>query len=216
MNQPQEQHQNYKIQPFFSTWLHPKKTAQYLIDHKKWTYSLIFVLLGGMATGIASLEDTDYYPTYPTWLLLVGCIIAGPFLGIVSVTISTFFSWVVGKIFKGKGSFSDLFKITSLTSIPTIAIAPIMLVWMGNSPLTYFDTGLKSSSSYIMIMAAVVYWLITITVGIWSFVINVAGVATAHRFSNWKAFFTIIIPGLVFGAMVLVFILLFVLSFGIF
>ncbi|MGX9133899.1 Yip1 family protein [Rummeliibacillus sp. JY-2-4R] len=215
MNKPQIQRQNYEIQPFFTTWLHPKKTAQYLIDHKKWTYALIFVLLGGMATGITGLEDTDYYPAYPTWLLLVGCIIGGPFLGFISVTISTFFSWVVGKIFKGKGTFEDVFKVTSLTSIPTIAIAPILLVWMANSPLTYFDTG-DLKSSYFTVIVGVVSWLITILIGIWAFVINVAGIAVAHRFSNWKAFFTIIIPGIIFIVIIIVFMLLLALTLGIF
>lgn len=212
MNQPQKQPQNYEIQPFFSTWLHPKKTAQYLIDHKKWTYALIFVLLGGMASGITGLEDTTYYPTYSTWILLLGCIVAGPFIGIVSVSISTFFTWLIGKIFGGKGSFEDIFKVTSLTAIPTIGIAPFLLVWMANFPLTYFDTG--QETNLVTIMSAIVFWLVTLVTGIWAFVINVAGVAIAHRFSNWKAFFTIMIPGIILLLVVIGLVLLF-LSFAI-
>ncbi|WP_102692446.1 Yip1 family protein [Rummeliibacillus pycnus] len=212
MNQPQKQPQNYEIQPFFSTWLHPKKTAQYLIDHKKWTYALIFVLLGGMASGITGLEDTTYYPTYSTWILLLGCIVAGPFIGIVSVSISTFFTWLIGKIFGGKGSFEDIFKVTSLTAIPTIGISPFLLVWMANFPLTYFDTG--QETNLVTIMSAIVFWLVTLVTGIWAFVINVAGVAIAHRFSNWKAFFTIIIPGIILLLVVIGLVLLF-LSFAI-
>lgn len=212
MNQPQKQPQNYEIQPFFSTWLHPKKTAQYLIDHKKWTYALIFVLLGGMASGITGLEDTTYYPTYSTWILLLGCIVAGPFIGIVSVSISTFFTWLIGKIFGGKGSFEDIFKVTSLTAIPTIGISPFLLVWMANFPLTYFDTG--QETNLVTIMSAIVFWLVTLVTGIWAFVINVAGVAIAHRFSNWKAFFTIMIPGIILLLVVIGLVLLF-LSFAI-
>ena len=212
MNQPQEQPQNYEIQPFFSTWLHPKKTAQYLIDHKKWTYTLIFVLLGGIASCITGLEASDFYPTYSTWLLLLACIIAGPFIGIVSVTISTFFTWLVGKIFGGKGSFEDIFKVTSLSSVPTIWIVPFMLLWMANSPQTYFDTGLKTSS--VTIILAIVFWLVSIVSGIWSFVINVAGVAIAHRFSNWKAFFTLVIPGIVFLVIIIGLVVLLIISLG--
>ena len=212
MNQPQKQPQNYEIQPFFSTWLHPKKTAQYLIDHKKWTYALIFVLLGGMASGITGLEDTTYYPTYSTWILLLGCIVAGPFIGIVSVSISTFFTWLIGKIFGGKGSFEDIFKVTSLTAIPTIGISPFLLVWMANFPLTYFDTG--QETNLVTIMSAIVFWLVTLVTGIWAFVINVAGVAIAHRFSNWKAFFTIMIPGIILLLVVIGLVLIF-LSFAI-
>ena len=207
MNQPQVKPQNYQIQPFFSAWLHPKKTAQYLIDHKKWTYSLILVLLGGMASCITRLVDTKSYPTYSTWLLLLVCIIVGPFIGIASVTISTFFTWIIGKIFGGKGSFEDIFKVTSLTSVPTIAIAPFLIVWMANSPLTFFDTGLEPD--FKTLISLIVFWLVTLVTGIWAFVINVVGVAVAHRFSNWKAFFTIIIPGILLMLVVIGLVILF-------
>ncbi|MFJ8262582.1 Yip1 family protein [Rummeliibacillus sp. NPDC094406] len=212
MNQPQEQPQNYKIQPFFSTWLHPKKTAQYLIDHKKWTYSLIFVLLGGIASGITGLAASDFYPTYSTWILLLTCILVGPFIGIFSVTISTFFTWLVGKIFRGKGSFEDVFKVTSLSYVPSIAMAPFLLLWMANSPLTYFDTGIEFSA--VTIISAIVFMLISIVAGVWSFVISVAGVAIAHRFSNWKAFFTLVIPGIIFGAIIIGIVVLLIISLG--
>lgn len=201
MNQPQERHQKEEIQPFFSVWLHPKKTAQYLIDHKKWTYALIFLVLGGIAEGITGLEDTKIYPTYPTWIMLVACILLGPFIAAISVSVSAFIIWLVGKMFGGKGKYEELFKVTTLTSIPIMSIAPFMLLWMANSPETYFNTDIETSSivSILEFISALVY----LVVGVWSFVINIAGVATAHQFSNWKAFFTIIIPAIIFVALII-------------
>lgn len=193
MNPPQEKHTDYQIQPFFSIWFHPKKTAQFLIDQKNWTYTMGFALLGGIATGISELEDTKLYPSYQTWLLLLACIIAGPFIGAVSVSIGTAVTWLVGKIFGGKGSFEDILKVISVSSIPSIAITPFLIVWMANSPQTFFDTNYETSTIIINI-AKDASLLIGTIVSVWSIVISIAGVAVAHRFSNWKAFFTIFIP----------------------
>lgn len=193
MNQPQEKRTDYKIQPFFSIWLHPKKTAQFILEHKNWTYTIGFILLGGIAKGISELEDTKLYPSFQTWLLLLACIITGPFIGAVSVAIGTAVTWIVGKIFGGKGSFEDIWKVTSVSSIPSIAITPFLIVWMANSPQTFFDTNYESST-IILNIAAFASLLISTIVSVWSLVINIAGIAVAHRFSNWKAFFTIFIP----------------------
>lgn len=193
MNLPQEKHTDYKIQPFFSIWLHPKKTVQFLIDQKNWTYTTGFMLLGGIATGISELEDTKLYPSFPTWLLLMACILAGPFIGAASVAIGTTVTWLVGKIFGGKGSFEDILKVISVSTIPSIAITPFLIVWMANSPQTFFDTNYETST-IILNIATVASLLISTIVSVWSIVISIAGVAVAHRFSNWKAFFTIFIP----------------------
>lgn len=193
MNRPQDKQTEYKIQPFFSIWLHPKKTAQFILDHKNWTYSIGFILLGGIATGISELEDTNLYPSFQTWLLLMACIIAGPFIGAFSVAIGTAITWLVGKIFGGKGSFEDIWKVTSVSTIPTIAITPFLIIWMANSPQTFFDTNYESST-IILNIAAFASLLISTIVSVWSLVIYIAGIAVAHRFSSWKAFFTIFIP----------------------
>jgi len=61
-----------------------------------------------------------------------------------------------------------------------------------------------------------IFWptiLVTIVVSIWSFVISVGVVAEAHQISNWMAFFTIFIPGIIL--FVVLFVLFFIILIGI-
>lgn len=212
MNLLQDHHHEYEIQPFFSIWWHPKRTAQYLINQKKWTYTIFLILLGGIASSIMCLEDTKLYPSYATWLLLMACILSGPFIGIFTVLISTVVTWLVGKIFGGKGSFEDILRVKSALFIPTITITPFMIMWMANSPQTFFDTDYVTSN--VMIGISTISFLIAIIISVWTFVINVAGVAVAHRFSNWKAFFTIFIPTFLLLIVCLTFGVLFFIAFS--
>lgn len=209
MNQPDD----YKIQPFFSIWLHPKKTASYVIEHKNWTYVILYVILGGMASTMIGLSGQELYPSFSIWLLLLGCILAGPFIGAVSVIISSCVIWLVGKLFKGKGSFEDIFKVISLSSIPNITLAPFMLVWMANAPQSFFnmnDEALTNGAAIISIVLTLAVFIVTI----WTFVIQVGSVATAHRFSNWRSFFTLVLPGIVIGLILIGIVLLLVITFG--
>ncbi|CAM5297345.1 YIP1 family protein OS=Lysinibacillus sphaericus OX=1421 GN=LS41612_14630 PE=4 SV=1 [Lysinibacillus sphaericus] len=61
-----------------------------------------------------------------------------------------------------------------------------------------------------------IFWpsiLMTAVTSIWSMVITVGVVAEAHQFSNWKAFFTVLIPSIV--GVVILFILLIIIFIGI-
>ncbi|QOV13023.1 Yip1 family protein [Viridibacillus arvi] len=210
MNELQETKQQEMLHPFFSIWLHPKKTARYILDHKGLGYAIIFILLGGMAGVLFSAMDAESLDI-PTWGILLICLIGGPFIGLFSSTIGAGVFLLIGKLFKGKATYKEMFKVMGLSSIPHIWLAPILLLWMAFSPETFF----RMDSDYLEVknlLVTLISSLVSLCVTIWSFVINVAVIAETHRFSNWRAFFTIFIPGFVVFAILLIIVIIFTFS----
>lgn len=182
-----------KLNPFKSAWLHPKQTARYMIEAKSIGYAIFVLSIGYIGSLLAGITTNDL----PLWGIILLCLILAPIIGIISNAISSLIFLGVGKLFKGEGTFSELFKALSLNAIPFIVLIPFYIILLLISPeilVTDFEGPLPWT-----------FWatnFVTIVISIWSFVITVGSVAEAHRFSNWKAFFTIIIPSLVFGIII--------------
>ena len=61
-----------------------------------------------------------------------------PIAGVIGTAISALISWLFGKLFKGTGTYSDLFKGLSLTAIPYIVLVPLYIIWLMTSQIHYW------------------------------------------------------------------------------
>ena len=177
------------MNPFLSVWLHPKKTARYVIEHKTIVYALTLVILGYIASGFSAFIDTALYPDFSyVWIFLI-TITLGPILGLIMIFITSGIVFLIGKLLKGTGSFWDVFKAYSLSSIPAIFTGPFYILWMYVSPESFFfEDGISA--------IAVIVSIIMIVTSIWSVVIIVAAVAEAHQFSIIRSIISLIVPAI--------------------
>lgn len=184
------------MNPFFSVWLHPKQTARYLIEKKTVLYAIVLIVIGLMASSILGFQNSGMYPDVPYVWIVVTTILFAPLIGIIAYFISVGVSFLVGKLLRGAGGFWDIAKALSLSTIPMIFAWPIYVVWLVVSPESFF------LEEYTDIMAIIGSLVMAVT-SIWSFVITIGALAEAHRYSNWRAFFTLIIPSiLIFSALI--------------
>ena len=186
--------QSTKLNPFTSVWLHPKQTARYIMDAKSVGYAIFILSIGYIGSLLTGITGVDL----PAWGMILLSIILAPIVGTIGTSLSALVFWLVGKLFKGTGTFSELFKALGLTAIPFIVIVPIYIVWLLISP----DSLIITDDTWPLPWSFWVTNFITIVLSIWCFVISVAAVAEAHRFSNWKAFFTIFLPSIIFGLVI--------------
>lgn len=177
------------MNPFLSVWLHPKQTARYIIEHKTIVYALVILVLGYIGSGFSAFMDTELYPDLSyIWIFLIAIIFA-PIFGTIIMFIMSGIVFLVGKLLKGTGSFSDVFKASSLSCIPTIFLGPLYLLWMFVSPKSFFYP--DESSTFALIISICI-----VIIGIWSSIILIAAVAEAHQFSIIRSIITLIIPAL--------------------
>ncbi|MCS1382346.1 YIP1 family protein [Lysinibacillus sphaericus] len=203
------QQERSKVNPFLSTWMHPKQTARYMIDAKSIGYAILVMSIAYIGAMLTGLIDSNFLLDVSPWIIVLFCVILAPISAIIGTAFSTLIFWLVGKLFKGSATFSEMFKGLSLAGVPFIALIPFYLIWLFTSPESLMDANYMESAPWI-------FWpsiLMTAVTSIWSMVITVGVVAEAHRFSNWKAFFTVLIPSIV--GVVILFILLIIIFIGI-
>lgn len=203
------QEERPRLNPFLSAWLHPKQTTRYMINEKSIGFAILILSIGYIGSLMSGLIDSELFPDLSPWILALLCIIFAPIVGIIGTAISALVAWLFGKLFKGTGTYSDLFKGLSLTAVPFIVLIPLYIIWLITSPDSLLDPNFSGSLPWI-------FWptvLATIVVSIWSFVISVGAVAEAHQISNWMAFFTIFIPAVIL--FIVFFVLFFIILIGI-
>lgn len=182
-----------EMNPLFSIWLHPKITTRYVLDKKSLFYVILFLSIGYIGSGFTGFIDWDIYPKYPIWLILLGTIILWPIFGIISNAFSALAIWLLGKLFKGKGTYKEIFKAVSLSVWPFIALIPVYLLWIIIDPDSLFYMSLDFN------VFAIIGIIITAVVTIWSIVISIATVAEAHQISNLYSFFILLIFAFIMG-----------------
>ncbi|MGE7092602.1 YIP1 family protein [Lysinibacillus sp. NPDC048646] len=199
----EHEQQTSQLNPLVSVWLHPKQTAAFMMTYKSIGYAILLVSIGYIGAMFSGLIDSDIYPGMAIWLIALLGIVVSPILGIIVTAIYAGVLLLFGKLFQGTATYQGMFKSLSLTLIPSIALIPFYLIWLFTSPESLL------TSEYTSTMP-IIFWitvLLTIVTSIWSFVITIAVVAEAHQISNWKAFFTVFIPGVI---MFILFIVLFI------
>lgn len=184
------------LNPFLTVWLHPKITARYVIEHKSMLYVLLIISIGYPGSVASGLINSRLSHDFPIWAILLLIVILSPIFGIISTGFYAGVIWLTGKLFKGLASYKTLFKAFSLISIPYIALLPIILIWLFTDSTSLFYPEQSESYGFLNVTGILITGILISTVSIWSFVIAVAVVAEAEKFSIWKAFFTILIPAI--------------------
>ncbi|WKA56855.1 YIP1 family protein [Planococcus shenhongbingii] len=193
-----------KVNPFTAIWLKTRETVRYLIEEKSMGYVILLMLLSGISSGLVGAFNTELNELMPVWGIILGSIIAAPIFILLIYAIMAGIYLVAGKIFKGVGTYQDLFKATGAATIPQIWLIPVYLIWMLAAPETYFaqPDGMQGDGGGLILT---IFGSVLITVvTIWSIFINSKAIGEAHRISSWKGFFTIMIPSLIIGVVIAV------------
>jgi len=202
--------QNYeRVNPFTAIWLKTRETVRYVIEEKSMGFVILLMLLSGISSGLVGAMDTELNQLMPVWGIILGSVILGPILVLIIYAVMAGIYFVTGKLFKGVGTYNELFKASGTAAIPQIWLIPVYLIWMLGSPESYFAQPLGAESSGEGSILSIIGTVIIAVVTIWSIFVNSKAIGEAHRFSSWKGFFTIMIPSIVivFAIAVVVFLL---------
>lgn len=194
-----------------SVWLHPKKTVRFMIENHMLRLAIVLVLVSGFfGTYIPAADPTMYggfagedmlgeeaFVAEP--LSFVGLLVSGVFSSVFTLLIMFIvvgFIFLFGKLFKGKGTFWEVFQATAIATIPMTVTGIVGFVWAALN-IQSFNAPDVSSPLFIM------YGLLSGVLGIWSFIISIGALAEANRYSNVRAFFTLILPTILFVIVVI-------------
>lgn len=211
-------------------WTAPRETIRYALERLNFWYIAFISLFGAWGTTIISgldaanlsgsseyiiesIEDEVVKRDYvmPSWWSEILLSLLG---GIATILVATAFMavfyWLIGKLFKGTGSFKQMYKGAMLTFLPTTIILPVVIVWLFISPETFYGVSDPTSSfGYILFglaMALIVFCFI------YSMIVTIVMVSEVHQFSKWRAFFTILVPTLALIIMLVIIVIILIAS----
>ena len=196
-----------------SVWLHPKKTVRHMIENRLLRLAIVLVAVAGFFGAFVPAADPTMYGDFDEDVFtiepasFVELLLSGLFSAVFTVIVMFVvvgFIFLFGKLFKGQGTYWDVFQASALAVVPTLVIGVVGFVWAAFSIQSFNDF----SSSNPMV---IIYGLLSFVLGIWAFVISVAALAEANRYSNWRAFFTLMLPTLIL-ILIIVAIVVFVIS----
>lgn len=204
MNEQHETTYNSKLNPFLSVWLNTRNTVRYVIEEKSMVYIFLLILLTGVTSTFVSMYQGTDDIGIPIGILIVGSAIISPIAVAIGIAIMSGIYLLVGKMFKGTGTYVELFKAVATSMIPQIWLLPLFIILMVISPDSFFAGSESASNGAVFFMAIIAVILAVVTV--WGIVIQSKAIGEAHRMSSWKGFFTLLIPSVIIGLVVFVFI----------
>lgn len=191
------------MQTMLSLWTNIRGTVRDVIDNKTIGAAILFIILGGIGSTFAGLADSDLNEDLSNGAVLLIGIFGGAILVIVGHTFFTLVVFLFGKLFKGTGSYGQIFKALSVAYIPYIIFIPFLLIWMAIDPTAYFSSSYDSN-----FVVEIIFAIVLIGISIFCLVVEVIAVSEVHQFGIWKAIATIFIPGIILFVIVFVIVII--------
>ena len=181
-------------------WFKPREAMREVINGRSFLLPLLILFLGSIGFTLMNIFNTG--EDLEGISLLVPTLIAAPIIYFVTALFFALALTLLGKwLFKGIGTFKDLIKVVSTSYLPFIIATPVFGIWL------IFSTDSFLHANQIGIMGLIVMFCFSTFISIYSFIFNLVGVSEAHQISKWKAFFTMLIPGIIMFVLLVIFII---------
>ena len=151
-----------------------------------WVIGMVYLMR--QATGF----QLSFYFSYG-WVVLTAVVFAIP-VGYIIMYIFTFFIYWAGKLFKGKGTYRELFSATAYARVPEIFV---LISWILLIALLQQVT---FTQIYLMpelptIIGALLY--VQIAFYIWEFITSLHTIGEVQEFSAWMSLWNYILAGVI-------------------
>lgn len=182
-----------ELNPLFSIWTKPRQTVRQVIEERRSSYIFLLLVLSGYAAVLIGALDTASDQAFGIGALLIVGLIISPLVALIGNALGSLVSLLVGKIFKGTATYSEMFRALLAGQIPQMWLIPVLLLWIFLWPSSYFtETPLAYSGTDSVLNG--VLSAILFVISIWTFVVQSKAIGEAHGLSAWKGAAIILIP----------------------
>ena len=194
---PPPQEAEGPLNPWTSIWTRPRATLRLVIetDPRRWIFAL--AALGGIDYGLSLASAPGVGDVHPPAVLFAAAVAAGARVGLLSLFVMTALARAVGAWLGGHGTARDVMAAIAWSQVPSIFS---LLLWapravlLGTAVFQPTPPSLEDNPPAALFIGLLA--LAEAILAFWGFVIAVMCVAEAHRFTSWRAFWTLMIAGL--------------------
>lgn len=182
-----------RLNPFTAIWTKPRQTVRQVIDEQNSRLIFLLLVLTGYVSILIGTMDTDFDESFGIWSLVLGGLIFSPLIAAIGNMIGAIITLWIGKIFKGTGTYDELFRALLAGQIPQIWLIPVLLLWIFIWPTSYFTESMDGYSGSDLVLNGILSAILFV-ISIWTFVVQSKAVGEAHGLSAWKGAIIILIP----------------------
>ena len=186
------------MNPWFSMWLHPRRTIRQIVATDPDRFVLLLAAVGGIVEALTNATSDSQGDNLSLRTILLTALIAGPLMGIVGLWLgSILLRWTGGWI----GGQADSRRIRTALAWANVPLLWSLILW--GPALLLFGAELFATATPIIDASTMLSGLYMVfsfgigTVSIWAFVVFLHALGEVQGFSAWKALGNSILAGLV-------------------
>lgn len=179
-------------------WFQPRRTVGQLLERNDerlpWFLIIAASVVSGLVTPIFSSDEMNVSIVG----VLLGSLTIGVLIGIIGWWITSGLYYLVGnKMLGGIGTYKETRAATAYSTIPVTMTGAVvyvlsLVILRGN---LYTDPAFLNAGASIWTgLAALLFGIASI----WSFVTLVNAIRVVHHVSGWRAFWTVVLPTILF------------------
>ncbi|GAB6988289.1 YIP1 family protein [Paenibacillus pini] len=182
--------------PWLSIWVKPRWTIRQLIDLNYKKYMLLISWIAGMISVLDQASNKNWGDHISLWTIIGIAIAGGAVSGILGLYLSSYVTKVVGSWLGGRANFSEMqIAIVRGGYVPSIIIGLLWipeLLLFRDEMFTQMTPRMDESSTLTILFVIII--VIQYALAIWAMIIGLKSIGEAHRFSAWRALWTVVIP----------------------
>lgn len=177
--------------PFVSICLKPRQTIRAIVKSNPEKYITSLAVITGICEALDEFITEEAFDDI--WFVgVLIALVAGPFIGILSLHIgSAFQNWIAHQ-FGGIGSALEMRAVIAWSSVPIIVSAVLWIPHILIVSISYAVGNPSILDTFLPLF--IIFGLIDIVMVLWSFYIYIQCFAEVQGFSGWKAFGVSIVP----------------------
>ena len=186
------------LNPWFSMWLHPRRTIRQIVETNPDRLVLLLAAVGGIVEALINASSDSKGENMSLQAILLTALIGGPLMGVIGL-------WLGGALLRWTGGWiggqADSRRIRATLAWANVPLVWSLLLWI--PALLLFGAELFATATPILdasTMLSGLYMVFSFGIGIvsiWAFVVFLHALGEVQGFSAWTALLNMLLAFLV-------------------
>lgn len=175
-------------------WITPRDVLRQIISSNPNHGLVALSFIYGFLQTVGIFQVFSFGAAYPLLQLILGALIFSVPVGYLSISVTSFFLFISGKILRGAGTYKEVRAAYAWSKVPEVinlALLILMLVCWGRG--LFFEHFNESISYCFGFLVGRVLLAIQIALGIWGLIILFYGLAEVQKFAVWLGIINVIL-----------------------
>ena len=187
------------LNPWFSMWLHPRRTIRRIVETNPDRLVLLLAAVGGIVEALINASSDSKGENMSLQAILLTSLIGGPLMGVIGL-------WLGGALLRWTGGWiggqADSRRIRATLAWANVPLVWSLLLWI--PALLLFGAELFAAATPILdasTMLSGLYMVFSFGIGIvsiWAFVVFLHALGEVQGFSAWRSLLNSFLALLVF------------------